>query len=87
METHCLVFESVGYFCAVALKEHNDEAASQDQNDSFLPRKALPTSEREPLCVLKPENLKNEIIASKSWKGLTSHLKQRSSQTVKGKND
>lgn len=87
METHCLVFESVGYLCAVALKEHNDEAASQDQNDSFLPRKALPTSEREPLCVLKPENLKNEIIGSKSWKGLTSHLKQRSSQTVKGKND
>lgn len=71
----------------MALKEHKEAAASRDQNGSFLPRKALPTSEREPLCFLKPENSKNKITGSKSWKGLTSHLMQRSSQTVKGKND
>lgn len=52
---------------------------------SFPERLCLPVSVN--LCVLKPENLKNEITGSKSWKGLTSHLKQRSSQTVKGKND
>lgn len=50
----------------MALKERKDEAVSRDQNGSFLPRKALPTSERERLCFLKPENSKNKITGSKS---------------------